>query len=313
MRVLHHVDERRHGLQDQRVKCLVLWSIEDRTKDHDGGVTFPPVGILDVCLDEGDDERDDGVTDDGGKEADACSGGHGDVPFVVFCVFILFRQEREDDGKDFGEGDLGKVTGLDGRGFLVFCCLGGFDCQLCFLFTYGRPEFDGLECDFFFRVLHTEDGQAEECAFHVERHLVVVELHDPNETLERADLDDDVAELGSLANDLHNVVAFTLAIKVVPDEFERVVERLNGGGLDFGACFLLSCALDDGGQDLVASRSQYLGSNDFADVSDRLKGCDPEVDVFPLDEVEQVADQVLPFSVREFDGGDGGDGLCCDG
>lgn len=286
MRVLHHVDERRHGLKNERVEGLVVWSIEDRAKDHDGGITFPPVGVLDVGLDERNDERDDGITDDGSQETDTRSGRHADVPFIVFRILVLLCQQGQDDRQDLGQGNFGEMTRLDCRCFLVFGRFGRFQCEFGFLFTHGRPEFHRLQRHFFLLVLHSQHGQAEERTFHVECHLVVVELHDADQAFKRADLNDDVARLRSLANDLHDVIPFSFPIKVVPDELERVVKRLNGRGLNFRTRFLLSCTLNDGRQDLVTPRRQHLGSNDFADVPDRLQCRDSEVDVFPLNKVQ---------------------------
>jgi len=99
---------------------------------------------------------------------------------------------------------------------------------------------------------------AKEGTLHVELHVLVVQAHDADKTLERADLDGDGARLGGLADDLHDVVALALTLKVVRDELERVVEGVDSGGLDLGAGLLLACALDDGGENLVRARREEL-------------------------------------------------------
>jgi hypothetical protein len=100
-------------------------------------------------------------------------------------------------------------------------------------------------------------------------------MHDPDKTLEGTDLHRYRRALSSFADDLHDVVAFTLrtvggkpvnwlmtkgsikcnnthlALKVVSNELEGVVQRLNGGGLDLCGSLLLTSALNDGSKDLV--------------------------------------------------------------
>jgi len=54
---------------------------------------------------------------------------------------------------------------------------------------------------------------------HVERHLVIVELHDADQALKRDNLNLHFLALGCLTNDLHDVVSLSLTTKVFLDEF----------------------------------------------------------------------------------------------
>lgn len=140
--------------------------------------------------------------------------------------------------------------------------------------------------------------------------MLVVQAHNPDETLERADLDGGRRALSGLADDLHDVVALSLALKVVADELERVVEGVDSSGLDIGAGLLLAGALDDGGQDLVRASGQVLRLDNLAHVSDSLEGSDTETGVLLIsDELQELADELGPLSPGKLNGGDGGDAL----
>lgn len=74
---------------------------------------------------------------------------------------------------------------------------------------------------------------SEQCLLHVQVHFVVVETHDPDKTLKGADLYLRARVLSGLTDDLHDVVALALALKVLANKLERVVEGVDRGELDF--------------------------------------------------------------------------------
>lgn len=79
------------------------------------------------------------------------------------------------------------------------------------LFADCRPELDRLEGHRLVLMSHSHNRQTEQCSLHVELHLVVVQRHDSDQTLESAHLNGGGLALSRLADDLHNVVSLTLA------------------------------------------------------------------------------------------------------
>ena len=144
--------------------------------------------------------------------------------------------------------------------------------QLGFLVAHSRPEFDSLKSDLLLLVLHSNDGQLEvEAAsvsihveltlrpvthtkqgpLHIKLHLVVVKLHDLDKTLESSHLNGYRRALGSLANDLHDIVPLAFPLKVVPDELQTVVKCLDGSPLNIHVGLLFSCSLHDGSENFI--------------------------------------------------------------
>lgn len=101
-RVGHHLDEDWQCLRDEGSQDLLLRTVKDGAERHDGGFAVPPIGALDVPLDEWDDGRDDAIADTLCEESEARSGRHRDVPLVVGRVLVLLRQKQEKDGQDLG-------------------------------------------------------------------------------------------------------------------------------------------------------------------------------------------------------------------
>ena len=78
-----------------------------------------------------------------------------------------------------------------------------------------------------------ESTYAKEGTLHIECHLLVIEGHDLNQALERANLHRHRRVLSRLADNLHDVIAFALALEVVANELERVVKGRDGRELHF--------------------------------------------------------------------------------
>jgi hypothetical protein len=70
--------------------------------------------------------------------------------------------------------------------------------------------------------MHAKRGAyTEQGLLHVQSHLVIIQAHDLDETFKSPDLDKYIRVLGGLANDLHDVVTFTL----YPISLDRIKNR----------------------------------------------------------------------------------------
>jgi hypothetical protein len=91
---------------------------------------------------------------------------------------------------------------------------------------------------------------------HVKAHLVVVQAHDPNQTLKGTDLNIDGGALGGFTDDLHNVIPLPIAFEIFSDELEGVEEGSDSGLLDLWRWLFLPCTMNDGSENLIRSPLQ---------------------------------------------------------
>lgn len=106
------------------------------------------------------------------------------------------------------------------------------DCDINFLLAHRRPKLDSLQSHALLWIAHAKNSEPKESLFHIVAHLVIVELHDADETFVRRDFNVDIGALRGLTHDLHDVVSLSLALEVVGDELEGIEERLDGRELN---------------------------------------------------------------------------------
>jgi hypothetical protein len=135
-----------------------------------------PVWSFDVGFDEWNNSWYYGVLNSSRKEGKAGSCGHGDIPFVFICIFVLTGKQYEQDRDDLGQSNFCEELGL------VLWCLTillrlkrigydyprdmedtlthllRFDRQLDFFLANRGPELDCLKGDPLIRMLHANDG-----------------------------------------------------------------------------------------------------------------------------------------------------------
>jgi hypothetical protein len=98
-------------LVDKRSEHGRVWPDEYRAEGHHSRLSFVPVLLLDVRLNEGDHCGDNRVVNCLGEERKACASGHGNIPFSLLSILILASKEQEEHGNDFRKCNLGEVLG----------------------------------------------------------------------------------------------------------------------------------------------------------------------------------------------------------
>ena len=270
-RVVQRLEHRGQRLRHERLEHLGLGTVHDAAEAHERRLAPAPVGRLDVGLDERHRDAHDRVADHLGKQAEAGARGLGHVPLVLVRVLVLVLEQLHQHRRDLWQRHTRKLVRHTCRLLIELEGLGHLDGQLDLLVADGGPELDRLQRHVRLRVAHAEHREPKERLLHVEAHLVVVQLHDAHQVLERGDLDRGVRRLRRLAHHLHDVVALALALKVAAHKLERVEQRLERGELHLGRRLLLAGALDHRGEDLVGLRREHRGIHHLAGEPDRLE------------------------------------------
>lgn len=180
------------------------------------------------------------------------------------------------------------------------------------LLANSAPKLDGELCNILVFRLHTKNGEAKEGTLHVEAHVIVVETHDSVQATESTLLDARVGGLGSLAHDLHDIVAFSFVSKVVTDELERVAKGSDGSKSNFKVLLLLPCTLDYGCENSIGVADEAcskLGILGFTDVADRGQRRLLLVGSTFTDVLNKDGHQISPLIPGKLDRGDGRDDL----
>ena len=93
----HHVDEDGQRLRDERRQQHGVRAVEYRAEGHYSGFAGVPIRRLDITLNELDNDVNDRITDGLCEEREAGSRCHRDIPLVFVGIFLLAREEAEND------------------------------------------------------------------------------------------------------------------------------------------------------------------------------------------------------------------------
>mmetsp|Transcript_10598 Transcript_10598/g.27224 ORF Transcript_10598/g.27224 Transcript_10598/m.27224 type:complete len:857 (-) Transcript_10598:238-2808(-) len=299
----HHQEA--EPLHHQRLQLRMAGAVQDGAKRGGGCLAPPPVlggGVLaDVALHKRHDARDDVVAAAGGQQGDARAAGDRDVPdaVVALAALLLLDELRQQDGHQGLQRRLGEVV-VHHR--LVSVLLGHEHVAL--VLRDGVPELDALQRN---RLVVLLDRLLRELVDggDVAGQLVVVQRGDGHEALVRLDAHLLLRAHAALADDLHDVVALVLLLKVLVRKLERVAQRGGGGQADGEVGLLLPHAVHHSRQDavdrLLVEHLLLDGRHLLADVAQRVQRrlLQHAVGRLLLHVAQQIADQVGPLVADE--------------
>lgn len=310
--VLHHTNENAKRLLDQGLQDLGVGTVHDGTEGSNGGITTAPVFIANVLLDKLQNGLHHLTLDTLSVELQCLVGSAGDVVLVLASVLILLAHVLQEDGDNLSACDTSKAKeGTDvsntfglSRSIVIL--------DRNFLFTDCAPEFNGKLGNILLLALHTHNAETKQSLLHVEAHLLVVRAHDTVETAKGTGLDTEIVGLGSLADNLHDVIPLTLILHVGPNKVDRITQSGHGGIPHVHVGLLATGTLDDGGEDGIRLGSQAfpeLGVLGFADIPNGDQGGLLELIGAGSDVLNEGVHEFRPLIAGQFDGSDGDDEL----
>ncbi|KAI6760756.1 hypothetical protein HG530_009616 [Fusarium avenaceum] len=153
--IVHHGDEDRKSLLDDRIQDLLIGTLHDGTESGHRGISVMPVLIAQVSLHKRQHRGDDSRANSLGIELETLVSSAGQVVLVVGGILVLLGEELQENRHNLAGSDTGKVVE---RTHLI----GGLDLSVVvldgnFLFADSAPEFNSQLGNILVLGFHSKD------------------------------------------------------------------------------------------------------------------------------------------------------------